>query len=280
MNVLCLRGFNQIQTELIIFVFLIAYFPCIMVEANEGMVWFVRDYFEKVKVCEKCGGGRTIRGSVVLYFFLLRDAPSSPSVLIGSWEHPCAVCADVNRAWRTSAAGTYIPTSLLSLLSPVLSLLHNHLIWIWTIKSLSVVLTSSFSFLLSGHNVSAWEFLCCYQAIVSCINNWKDYSFDLHVWKHKDNSLCRQCKHPSLCWHGHFIRNYSSTQSLSTLIKHLNAEDWLRNGYCECVLCLQRHDLFYSLHRYKIVVAHCMPVPFIVHKLPSNNESCWQMCWL
>lgn len=51
--------------------------------------------------------------TVVLYFFLLRDAPSSPSVLIGSGEHQCADRADVNGAWRTSAAGTNIPTSLL-----------------------------------------------------------------------------------------------------------------------------------------------------------------------
>lgn len=36
-------------------------FPCIMMEASNGMVALVRDYFEKVKVCEKCGGGRTIR---------------------------------------------------------------------------------------------------------------------------------------------------------------------------------------------------------------------------
>lgn len=70
-----------------------------MMEAiRSGMVSLVRDYFEKVKVCEKCGGGRTITDSVVLYFFLLRDAPSSPSVLIGSGEHPCAGRADVNRA--------------------------------------------------------------------------------------------------------------------------------------------------------------------------------------
>lgn len=61
-------------------------------------VLLVRDYSEKVKVCEKCGGGRTIRDSVVLYFFLLRDAPNSPSVLIGSGERPCAGRADVNRA--------------------------------------------------------------------------------------------------------------------------------------------------------------------------------------
>lgn len=47
--------------------------------------------------------------AVVLYFFLQRDAPSSPSVLIGSWEHPFAGCADVNWAWRTSAAGSNIP---------------------------------------------------------------------------------------------------------------------------------------------------------------------------
>lgn len=58
------------------------------------------------------------RLTVVLYFFLPQDAPSSPSVLIGSGEHPCARCADVNRAWRTSAAGTNIPTSLLPFLQP------------------------------------------------------------------------------------------------------------------------------------------------------------------
>lgn len=57
--------------------------------------------------------------TVVLYFFLLQDAPHSPSVLIGSGECSHAHCADVNGAWRTSAAGTNIPTSLLPFLRPV-----------------------------------------------------------------------------------------------------------------------------------------------------------------
>lgn len=65
----------------------------------------------QVKVSEKCGGG-TIRESH-LYFFLLQDAPSRPSVLTGSGERPCAGHVDVNGAWRTSAAGTNFPTFLL-----------------------------------------------------------------------------------------------------------------------------------------------------------------------
>lgn len=56
--------------------------------------------------------------TVVLYFFLLQDAPRSPSVLIGSGASSRARCADVNEAWRTSAAGTNIPTSLLPFLHP------------------------------------------------------------------------------------------------------------------------------------------------------------------
>lgn len=45
---------------------------------------------EKVKACEKSGGGRTTIIAVVLYFFLLWDAPRSPSVLIGSGGLLCA----------------------------------------------------------------------------------------------------------------------------------------------------------------------------------------------
>lgn len=48
----------------------------------------------------------------MLYFFLLWDAPRSPSVLIGSGGLLCAGRADVNRAWRTSAAGSNIPILL------------------------------------------------------------------------------------------------------------------------------------------------------------------------
>lgn len=54
--------------------------------------------------------------TVVVYFFLLQDAARSPSVPIGSGERSRARCADVNGAWRTSAAGTNIPTSLLPFL--------------------------------------------------------------------------------------------------------------------------------------------------------------------
>lgn len=70
-----------------------------------------RDNFQKVKVYEKCGGGRTTIITVVLYFFLPWDAPRSPSVLTGSGGLLCAGRADVNQAWRTSAAGTNNPTS-------------------------------------------------------------------------------------------------------------------------------------------------------------------------
>lgn len=47
--------------------------------------------------------------TVVMYFFLLQDAPRGPSVLIGSGERSRARCADVNGAWRTSAAGLIFP---------------------------------------------------------------------------------------------------------------------------------------------------------------------------
>lgn len=64
--------------------------------------------------------------TVVLYFFLLQDAPRSPSVLIGRGERSRARCADVNGAWRTSAAGNNIPTSLLPFLHPLArSLTHS-----------------------------------------------------------------------------------------------------------------------------------------------------------
>lgn len=58
------------------------------------------------------------RLTVVLYFFLLRDAPHSPAVLIGSGEQPCKGHADVNWVWRTSAAGTNIPASLYPFVHP------------------------------------------------------------------------------------------------------------------------------------------------------------------
>lgn len=90
----------------------------------------VRDNSEKVKAWEKSGGGRTTIIAVVLYFFLLWDAPRSPSVLIGSGGLLYAGRADVNRAWRTSAAGTNIPT----LLHPKFSALQNNLIYAWQVK--------------------------------------------------------------------------------------------------------------------------------------------------
>lgn len=65
---------------------------------------------------------------VVLYFFLLRDAPRGPSVLIGSGERSCAGRADVNRPPRSSAAGTNIHSSLLPFLHPPFFLLHIYLI--------------------------------------------------------------------------------------------------------------------------------------------------------
>lgn len=72
--------------------------PCVMTESNNGVGFsIVSDYLVNVKVCENCGGGRTFRESH-LYFILLRDAPSSPFVLIGSGEQVYAGGADVNRA--------------------------------------------------------------------------------------------------------------------------------------------------------------------------------------
>lgn len=65
---------------------------------------------------EMCRRKDNKRRAVVMYFFLLQDAARSPSVLIGSGERWRARCADVNRAWRTSAAGPNIPTSLLPFL--------------------------------------------------------------------------------------------------------------------------------------------------------------------
>lgn len=136
--------------------------------------------------------------TVVLYFFLLRDAPSSPSVLIGSGEHPCAGPADVNQAWRTSAAGTNIPTSL-SFTRPLPSLnsefqLLNLFMWFSH---------SFFPFVRLQHQCMGIFFLFayCYQVILPL----KDYSFCLHVWwRSQLNSLHWWCKHLWLCRHGHF----------------------------------------------------------------------------
>lgn len=118
---------KRFQTELIIFVFLILSSPCVTMGEK-------CDSFTHQRLV---GGGQGLwevwrrkdnkRLAVVLYFFLQRGAPSSPSALIGSWEHPLAGRADVNRAWRTSAAGSNITTSLLPFFHPFFSLLHTHL---------------------------------------------------------------------------------------------------------------------------------------------------------
>lgn len=133
-----------------------------------AMGWFhLSDYWEGQGLWEVCRRKDNKSLTVVLYFFLLQDAPSSPSVLIGSGEHPCARCADVNRASRTSAAGTNIPTSLLPFLH-TFSLLHINLIWVWNIYRTSVVLT----FLLIVFRPDI--FWCCL-VIVSWISNWLQF---------------------------------------------------------------------------------------------------------
>lgn len=119
---------DSIKSNLFTFVFLILLWrkPTMWCVTRQRLLWEGQGLWEVWR--RKDNKSLT----VVLYFFLLRDTPSSPSVLIGSGEHPCAGRADVNRAWRTSAAGTNIPTSLLPFFHPSF-FSPSHLIWIWTI---------------------------------------------------------------------------------------------------------------------------------------------------
>lgn len=107
-----------LQTNLISFVFL----ESLLMKASPGMVSleFTQKWLREGQgLWEVCRRKDNKGLTVVLYFFLLQDAPRSPSVLIGSGERSRARCADVNGAWRTSAAGTNIPTSLLPFLHPL-----------------------------------------------------------------------------------------------------------------------------------------------------------------
>lgn len=119
-NILHWRGFQRNSHRLfsLVFLFLSQWKP-------------VRDAFTCQRLaCEGQGLWEVWRWkdnkrlTVVLYFFLLRDAPHSPAVLIGSGEQPCKGRADVNRVWRTSAAGTNIPASLSPFVHPPYSALH------------------------------------------------------------------------------------------------------------------------------------------------------------
>lgn len=154
--------------------------------------------------------------TVVLYFFLLRDAPRSPSVLIGSGERPCAGRADVNRAPRSSAAGTNIHTSLLPFFHPPsFFLLHIYLICARDLQHL-LFCGSFFPHIRSCADV-ALRF-CCYQ--VSFL--WPPLHRILFLFAHAEGSaqfalaLAVHTSTTNIC--AYLLRGNTALRKLSALI--------------------------------------------------------------